>query len=167
MASTRRSCFSKLSGTLRNEILQYNSRELASLTPMLRNTPPQVFRALSQHLSLVQFSTSATLALAFYARRGFVALPYGCWPPSLRRLVTDRDAASGVASLVQRGGAGAGAESGGVASLVPRGSPSADGGLPLACPPGGASPGAEAEPSRVAVAPRTGAGRLPAVSSCC
>ena len=41
---------SKLSTPLRLEILQYNSRELANIVPLLRNTPPKAFRAMSQHL---------------------------------------------------------------------------------------------------------------------
>ena len=40
---------SKTSTPLRNEILQYNSRELKEIVPLLMNTPSELFKALSLH----------------------------------------------------------------------------------------------------------------------
>merc|ERR1711988_931077 len=39
----------KLSGPLRDEIMQFNARELLAITPMLKNTPSAVFREMSHN----------------------------------------------------------------------------------------------------------------------
>ena len=63
---------------------------LASATAEARGCPPD------------HYLQSAPLCQSFYYRRGFTALAYASWPPSLRALVSDRTIIDECCAMVQR-----------------------------------------------------------------